>query len=97
MMSKNVLKLSATAILLFAQLSHAFPQKKPITIDPQLVDSNAVTVDTSIEKNAFGTCTCDLTRNACDAYCCCDTDCGAAILDVWNNDYNKNCAKNYIG
>ena len=86
----------ATFLLLFTAVA-AFPQKKPITINRSLVEPDSVSVDVTIDKNAFGTCTCDLTRNACDAYCCCDTDCGAAILDVWNNDYNTNCAKNYIG
>ena len=91
---RNMLKLAPIFLLL--QLSLAFP-RKPILIDPSLVDTEAVSVDVTVEKNAFGTCMCDITRNACDAYCCCDLDCGAAILEVWKSDYDLNCAKNYIG
>lgn len=65
-------------------------------IDESKIDSEKVTVDVSIDKNAFGECMCDLTRNACDAYCCCDEDCGD-IRDVWKADYDEICAKNYIG
>ena len=89
-----MLKLAPLFLLL--QLTLAFP-RKPILIDPSLVDTEAVSVDVTVEKNAFGTCMCDITRNACDAYCCCDLDCGAAILEVWKSDYDLNCAKNYIG
>ena len=79
-------------------LTSAFPRRKmPATIDPALVDKEGVSVDVTIEKNAFGECMCDLTRNACDAFCCCDLDCGAAILEVWNSKYDQICAKNYIG
>ena len=77
-------------------LVSAFP-RRPVTLDTAKVDKDKVSVDVTIDKNAFGTCMCDLTRNACDAYCCCDLDCGAAILDVWKTDYDANCAKNYIG
>jgi len=81
-----LLKLSTMVQLLFFNCS-AFPSRKPFTINPALVSVESVSVDVTIDKNAFGTCSCDLTRNSCDAYCCCDTDCGTAILDVWNNDY----------
>ena len=91
-----MMKVHLVAIVLLAQLSFAFPRRK-VTIDAAKIDTEAVTVDTSIDKNAFGTCMCDLTRNACDAYCCCDEDCGAAILAVWKSDYDNVCAKNYIG
>ena len=40
---------------------------------------------------------CDITANACDAYCCCDPDCDQAIRDVWNANYDQVCAKNFIG
>ena len=94
---------SKLLILLFciSQLHHsvdAFPRRRiPATIDANLVDKEGVSADTSIERNAYGECMCDLTRNACDAYCCCDVDCGAAILEVWNSKYDQVCAKNYIG
>ena len=94
---------SKLLILLFctSQLHHsvdAFPRRRiPATIDATLVDNEGVSADTSIERNAYGECMCDLTRNACDAYCCCDVDCGAAILEVWNSKYDQVCAKNYIG
>ena len=82
-------------VALLVQLSKAFPRFK-MPIDESKIDATAVTVDVSIDKNAFGECMCDLTRNACDAYCCCDEDCGA-IRDVWKADYDEICAKNYIG
>ncbi len=30
-------------------------------------------------------CICDLTKNSCDTYCCCDSDCGS-IKDDWEDD-----------
>ena len=89
------------ALLIFATsftiLVEAFP-RRPVVIDPAItVDTESVSVDTTVEKNAYGTCLCDLTRNACDAYCCCDTDCGTAILETWKDNYELICAKNYIG
>lgn len=82
-------------ILLLATVSMAFPRKR-VPIDVSLINTDAVTVDVNIDKNAFGECMCDLTRNACDAYCCCDPDCGA-VAAVWKEDYDEICAKNYIG
>ena len=35
-----------------------------------------------------GTCICDLTLFSCDRFCCCDTDCTASVINVWNT----NCA-----
>jgi hypothetical protein len=29
---------------------------------------------------SFGNCTCDLTRDSCDLFCCCDTSCSAANI-----------------
>ena len=75
----------------------AFPRKGkyPFT---DTIDPDAVTVKiVEGEENALGTCTCDITRNACDAYCCCDTDCGTLIQDEWKSRYDLICAKNYIG
>lgn len=45
----------------------------------------------------MGGCTCDVTLNSCDTYCCCDTDCPSEILNFWNANYNTYCTKNYIG
>jgi hypothetical protein len=39
---------------------------------------------------------CDISTNQCDAFCCCDPDCGQAVLDEWNKDQNTYC-ENYIG
>lgn len=50
-----------------------------------------------LDRTGFGTCTCDKTRNSCDAYCCCDIDCSTAILDFWKANYNTYCTKSYIG
>jgi len=30
-----------------------------------------------IENTALGQCTCDVTLNSCDLYCCCDEECDA--------------------
>jgi len=44
------------------------------TIDPTKVNTEAVTTPV-VEDTSMGGCTCDLTLNSCDTYCCCDTDC----------------------
>lgn len=33
-----------------------------------------------------GKCVCDLTKNSCDEYCCCDTDCTSEIISSWDGD-----------
>ena len=58
----------------------AFPRKGKYEIITELIDAEAVTVKIiEGEQNALGTCTCDITRGSCDAYCCCDLDCGPEI------------------
>jgi hypothetical protein len=44
----------------------------PITED--LVDDKSQSVNYEANTN-FKTCSCDLTANSCDAFCCCDSDC----------------------
>jgi hypothetical protein len=56
-----------------------------------------VTTKVTVANTALGECTCDITANACDAYCCCDKDCDDKIRQQWNADYDNICAKNYIG
>ena len=59
----------------------------------------------TIDENDYllgGECPCDITKNSCDAYCCCDSDCGDKITTFWktNNPDNSDdnyCAKNDLG
>ena len=74
----------------------AFPRRK-YAVTYKEIDAEGITVDTGLEKNALGTCTCDITRGSCDAYCCCDPDCIPAIKEIWEANYDLICAKNYIG
>lgn len=46
------------------------------------------------KTTALNICTCDVTLNSCDAYCCCDRDCSADVLNFWQANYNEYCAKN---
>lgn len=92
-MQKSVL-LFALEISLFVS---ALPPKRLNNLDLTLVDTNKVTNDLSVENSALGGCTCDVTLNSCDAYCCCDTDCAAEIRDYWSKNSNSFCAKNLIG
>lgn len=49
------------------------------------------------ENNALDLCPCDVTKDSCDAYCCCDTaDCDAEVIKFWNENYNDYCAENDI-
>ena len=56
-----------------------------------------MTNDVSVQNSALGGCTCDVTLNSCDAYCCCDTDCSSEVRDYWNKNSNSFCAKNFVG
>lgn len=45
-------------------------------------------------KNAFSSCSCDLTIGGCDANCCCDRDCETSAIKSWKiggscDDYTK--------
>lgn len=48
-----------------------------------LQDAVSTTQNPSITNlnQDLGTCLCDLTRNACDTNCCCDSDCSANEID----------------
>jgi hypothetical protein len=35
------------------------------------------------EMNNFSNCTCDLTLDSCDPFCCCDDDCGDNVKASW--------------
>ena len=80
------------ALAIAAQSVAAF--KKLMVADPALVKPNALTTQATA-FNAFS-CLCDITKNSCDAYCCCDPDCDASVKDFWNENYNLYCAKNTI-
>jgi len=92
------MKLDTFLVLLpgLAVLSAALPSKRYNIIQDQ-IDKESITTQVSVENNALGTCTCDITKGSCDAYCCCDTECASDILAIWNSNYNEYCAKNYIG
>lgn len=90
------MKLTRFAFVAFWSVS-ALPQRL-ITVPQSKLVADKVTNDvTSTEQNAFGSCTCDITFNSCDAYCCCDLDCDAKVRDAWNAKPDIYCAKNLIG
>ena len=62
------------------------------TVNTDFIDTSA-TSTSIVAGTAFGTCTCDITSNTCDIYCCCDTDCSAEILDLWKANYDLYCTK----
>ena len=61
-------------------------------------DLKTVSVDLK-ESEQFANCTCDLTENACDTYCCCDAQCSKTIINSWvledkcQNIQNNNITK----
>ena len=80
---------------LLVGLTNALPRKLyPIVNE---ITQGTPTVDVTEINKDLGSCKCDLTAGSCDAYCCCDQDCGQEILDLWNEQSNEICAKNYIG
>ena len=42
-------------------------------------------------KLTHGVCSCDLTRNHCDAFCCCDPDCSASQLSLFKTSSTGGC------
>ena len=43
-----------------------------------------------VANTNFNVCTCDLTTDSCDAFCCCDQDCPEEITTEWKT--NNRCA-----
>ena len=39
----------------------------------------------------MGPCTCDLTYNVCDNFCCCDADCPVNLIMTWNSSFFSQC------
>ena len=37
----------------------------------------------SASNDDFASCSCDLTQGACDAQCCCDTECAKSTIEIW--------------
>lgn len=37
-------------------------------------------------KDLTGACICDLTPDACDSHCCCDTDCSAELIEAFKKE-----------
>lgn len=53
---------------------------------PQYISSSARPSNAAtnvIEPANFNLCSCDLTPGACDAECCCDTDCPEGTIEAW--------------
>lgn len=57
--------------------------------EARLIDTNSETNDLTQNK-AFEICQCDLTPDACDPLCCCDTLCQDQV-EYWKNTLNLNC------
>ena len=55
------------------------------------LNQTTTTVDTSLDQNE---CLCDTIYNACDPYCCCDTFCGADLLQIYRT--SQTCQVNEI-
>ena len=87
------MKTKLLSIFTLIGLTYALPREK---ISPTAAVSGR-TVEVVGQENALGECTCDITANSCDAYCCCDKDCGTTVTKYWNSNYDEYCAKNYIG
>ena len=91
------------SFLAIFSIIQAFPRRH-YTVVPGQIQTEKPTVETGGDEdskpNALGTCTCDITRGSCDAYCCCDTDCGDDVRTAWQESgggLGIVCAKNYIG
>ena len=63
---------------------------KTIQTDFTQINSTFSTVVIS-ESRDLGVCSCDLTPNACDYQCCCDTECPTSIITLWISDPNNVC------
>ena len=81
-------------LLLISSICYGLPNKL-YKVDKSAIKTTP-TVDYALTNTDFGSCRCDLTAGACDAYCCCDQDCGAEILEQWKADDSEVCTKNYI-
>lgn len=58
-------------------------------IIPVLISSSQTANVGEYEDNSD--CICDVTKNSCDAYCCCDSDCKSILIDEWDHpDKRKN-------
>lgn len=86
-----------SGIMLLWNCSPVEGRRKPrqmYKIDPELFRPGMTS-----EKpmpNGQSACACDMTYGQCDAGCCCDLDCNAKVVKIWEKDYKKYCAKNYI-
>jgi hypothetical protein len=69
-------------IVLMAGLSSAAVNLGTYPIDETKVSDRATTVKYEANTN-FKICECDLTANACDGFCCCDTECPEATRAQW--------------
>ena len=78
---KNIAK-----ILLIGMVQAAIPEEQVFyEADKGLkLPSDVKTISVPLkESETFGNCTCDLTTNACDTYCCCDSQCSKSIINSW--------------
>ena len=58
-------------------------------VDLTKVDENVESVNYIANTN-FKVCSCDMTTESCDPFCCCDTSCPASVTDEWKS--NNRCA-----
>lgn len=92
---RAIIKGVLLALLMTSDVA-AFPNKF-YNVVPGQVDTENVSTDVTVKNTALGSCICDVTAHSCDAYCCCDPDCDAGVLKLWNANYDRYCAKNFIG
>lgn len=61
-----------------------------LLIDYQKISNTNRTVLTSESKN-IAPCSCDITPNTCDKYCCCDIDCSDKLVSEWIDSSENLC------
>ena len=85
--------MNKTLIFLFLSSQSASALKRLIPTGQKQVDEVTPSINYN-SMNALDVCACDLTKNSCDTYCCCDTDCDNKVLTSWKDNYELFCAKN---
>ena len=87
--------MNKTLIFLILSFHLTSGLKKLINTGQKTVDESSPSINYN-EVNALDVCACDITKNSCDTYCCCDTDCDNNVLNSWKKNYNIFCAKNKL-
>ena len=73
--------------LLCVGLASAAVNLGTVPVDPTKVQRGVSTVQYEGNTN-FKPCSCDLTANSCDAFCCCDKQCSAVSQLFLNDERN---------